>query len=301
MHVWFQLALTRLLIVVGLYAAWCAQSANALSAGTNGWGVAVASGVTEYYSSPGAACKRMFDVYAWPGATFLGYQNGIRWYIKKCLWNRNGGLGPLPASVSFSCKSGYTHLPSWTCVKTNESQPIFNGCTINNGGNKNDQTDQPIDIITGAKLFRTVDFRTADGSLLLERVYNSRSYSGSAYFNVSVAAPLGLGNYWKFWFQHELLFNADFPYNLEVDLGNGLPLPFMRASSGAMTPRKWFAAGPKNQTGYRMELVGSWPVNPADIALSSSQWKFYDPEDRVWTFQTFLNASNGKYLQGRPT
>jgi len=26
----------------------------------------------------------------------------------------------------------------------------------------------------------------------------------------------------------------------------------------------------------------------------------YDPEDRVWTFQTIFSASSGKYLQGRP-
>jgi len=208
-------------------------NANAFSDGTNGWGVAVAPGVTEWYSSPGAACRRQFDVYAWPGSTFLGYDESVKWTIKKCSWIRFHNNGSFPATVSFSCKSGYSPLPGGTCVKTLESQPVFqDDCTINNGGNINVHSKNPIDIITGAKLFRAVDFKTTDGSLLLERVYNSRSYSGSAYSTVAVAAPVGLGVYWKFWFQHELLFSKDFPYNLEIDLGDGLSLPFVREASG---------------------------------------------------------------------
>jgi hypothetical protein len=318
LHVFFRFDLLVIVVPVtaGFYSVLHTQSANALSAGTNGWGVAVASGVTEYYSSPGAACKRMFDVYAWPGFTFLGYEDGPRWYIKHCSWSRNGGLGPLPASVSFSCKSGYTYLLGPTCVKTNELQPIFpddrsekdscgntagaDGYGFNNDANLGYRTKNPIDVITGAKIFRAIDFKTADGSLRLERIYNTRSYSGSYYRALSVGVPVGLGNYWKFWFQHEILFNKDFPYNLEVDLADGLAVAFKRLSSGAMDRQSWGGPGPKNQTGYRMELVGSWPANPSDIALSSSQWKFYDPEDRIWTFQTFLNVNTGKYLQGRP-
>jgi RHS repeat-associated protein len=272
--------------------------------------------VSECFGSPGAACKRQFDAYAWPGATFNGYEEGVKWYVKKCSWNRNSNFGPFPATVSYSCKSGYVFLPGGTCVKQGESLAIFSddgsakdtcdntagasGYAYNNGSSRGFRSDNPIDILTGAKLFRTVDFKTADSSLLLERIYNTRRYSGSYFYDQTVGAPVGLGKYWKFWFQHEILFNKSFPYKLEVDLGDGLTLPFQRASSGAMIPHAWWPAGPKNQTGYRLELVGSWPANPSDIQLSSSQWKFYDPQDRVWTFQTFLDPYNGKYLQGRP-
>ena len=64
-------------------------------------------------------------------------------------------------------------------------------------------------------------------------------------------------------------------------------------------PRYW-GDGPRNQTDYTLAFVGTWPSNPADVLTSSSQWIMHDPQDRVWTFQTFPDPGTGTYRVGRP-
>ena len=67
-----------------------------------------------------------------------------------------------------------------------------------------------------------------------------------------------------------------------------------------MDPDTW-PVGPRYQTDYTLAFVGTWPSNPADVLTSSSQWTMHDPQDRVWTFQTFQDPASGLYRVGRPT
>jgi len=169
----------------------------------------------------------------------------------------------------------------------------------NNGAQQAPQTKNPIDITTGAKLFNIEDFRTADGSLTLNRLYNSRSYSGSR--NEILSQPVGLGTNWRFWFQHEIQLNFSTAARAEVETADGGSYPFSKNSSGGMDPDWWpYPTGAIYQFDYHLAFVGTWPSDPAQVLNSSSQWTVTDPQDRVWTFQTLLDPASGKYRVGRP-
>jgi RHS repeat-associated protein len=174
-----------------------------------------------------------------------------------------------------------------------------NSCdAVNGGANSTPQTAHPIDITTGAKLFRAQDFVSADGSLDVMRFYNSRSFSGS--YNEMAGLPAGLGVNWRLSFQHELHLNYSTGQRVQFIAADGATYAFNKNSSGGMdadVPDY----GLRYQTDYRVELVGTWPTNNADILNSSSQWKVYDEDDAVWTFQTIQDPVTGKYLAGRPT
>ncbi|WP_334364372.1 RHS repeat-associated core domain-containing protein [Bradyrhizobium sp. AZCC 1578] len=167
----------------------------------------------------------------------------------------------------------------------------------NNGGNEVPCTIRPIDLMTGSKLFRVVDFATADGSLSLERVYNSMSYGNN--FAASARAPWGIGQGWRFSFQHELHFDSSSPY-VELETAEGSSLRFTGSTSGTFTASQHGYSLP-TQTDYTLEFVGAYPSTWANVLAASTQWRVRDSKDRVWTFQTYLYPASGKYVIALPT
>jgi RHS repeat-associated protein len=275
------------------------RSASAFSGGTLGWCGPAPGGGSHCSASVGAECAWQFSAWAWPGGTYTGYTIASNWYSASCNWIRHGG-GPAGSVAFFSCATGYTATANGTCVLPNEDATVqkTDQCgNFDNTGQKADKTNKPIDIITGAKLFDVVDFKTADGSLLLERVYNSWSYSGSR--NEMQSVPIGLGTNWRFWFQHEIQLNGSTGARAELETADGGSYPFSKNAAGGMDPDTW-AVGPRMQTDFTLAFVGTWPANPADVLNSSSQWIVHDPQDRVWTFQTFQDPATGTYRVGRP-
>jgi RHS repeat-associated protein len=293
--------LVCLIVFAGAFSLLQPVRSFAFSGGTSGWCGPVPGGGVHCSASAAAECAWQFSTWAWSDATYNGYEISANWSNAACKWTRGPSGGPAGSEASFSCASNYTYAQSGICVRDNEYTiiPTTDRCgTFNNGGQTSARTGRPIDLVTGAKLFDVVDFRTADGSLLLERYYNSRSYSGSR--NETQSIPIGLGINWKFSFQHEIQLNHSTGARAELETADGGSYAFDKDSSGSdMIPHP-AAIGPRYQTDYTLAFVGTWPSDPADVLLSSSQWRVTDPEDRVWIFQTFQDPATGTYRVGRP-
>ena len=197
------------------------------------------------------------------------------------------------------------------CVLLAESQPVTNAraCSANNGGTPVAETQNPIDIFTGSKAFSLVDFETADGSLRLRRVFAGLPYGGAPYHDpagtgtVQVpAAPLGLAN-WFFDFQYELQIGGAWTGSkpvLVVFAPFGGSYAFQRQTSGEMVPYVNPTIYPLPQTDYTLSFVGTWPSDLSTITSASTMWKLTDPDDNVWTLQTFQDPVSGLYNIARP-
>ncbi len=214
--------------------------------------------------------------------------------------------------VWFDCNSGYTRVP-YDCIKTDEyvenrviklgggsapnSKPGPQSCGLgaNNGGSRAPTTSHPIDIMTGSKLLEVRDFATADGSLSLDRFYNSISYGNQ--HDILRRAPWGVGQGWRFTFQHELHLYEYIEY-AELATPQGSALRFRR-SSGVFSPYQGGYASPQ-QTDYKLEFVGTYPGSWSAVLASSSQWKITDSDDNVWLMQTYQEAPSGKYFTALP-
>jgi RHS repeat-associated protein len=289
-----------------------ARKASAQTTGTLGWyTVLLPTGTGGYFSTAMAACRAQFDAYAWPNATFNGPKDSLHWYTKSCEWTRHGG-GPLGGTVTFYCATGYAALPSGVCIDQNlnvemriTEDSAGRSCgqgtpsvgTQNKGGNASGSTSHPIDLMTGAKTFRFRDFETADGALVLERVYNSLSYAAEP--AVMKRLPWGIGNGWRFTFQHEIhLYTSAYA---ALATAEGGAYGFKRDN----TTGAWLADNYGNtirrQTDYELAFVGTYPASWSTVVAAPSQWSMRDAQDRVWLFQTYLNASTGKYDIGLPT
>lgn len=281
------------------------QPANAAATGYRGWCTGLpplGSGNVACFPDPMAACQAQFEAWAWiPPATFVGYTDTAVWSSKGCAWDRNQFGGPLPGGVSFECQLGYKALANGTCVNEQENIPVIppdDDCgNAENGNFKAARTPNPIDVLSGAKLFQAEDFRTADNSLILERLYNSRTYSGTK--GSMFREAVGLGNNWRFAFQLELHISGSVDW-LEVLAPNGTNHPFTRNSSGAYVPDGWPTGGPRFRADYTVEYQGTWPSTPNNILLSSSQWKVRDAQDRTWILQTIADPITTNYRVARP-
>jgi RHS repeat-associated protein len=288
------------LVLSFTYIALPSQDALAYSGGTKGWcgGLPpLGSGLSACASDPDTACDQQFSAWAWqPGATNKGARDSFRWDVKACDWDRGPGGGPAGSLVNFDCAQGYYPQPNGTCVQDAEQMPVTPVCQCD--ADPSPKTTRPIDIKSGAKFFRFEDFRTADGSLVIERLFNSRSYGGTV---VQIAqAALGLGANWRLGFQHEIGLDPNNGGRLELETADGGSYPFYKGDSGLQLYAGNWKYGPPRQNMYKMEYVGSWPANTADILNASSQWKMTDPNDAVWIFQTIQDPTIGNYRTGRP-
>jgi RHS repeat-associated protein len=270
-----------------------------------GWCTPLGANNGACYPDPLTACSAQWAYYA-PTQAFGGYTDTQYWYSKACHWSVHLGVIQ-PAGVTFECPSGYTRVAAnlGSCVLTNENlqeRPQTNPCTgVNNGATPNPQTGFPIDILTGSKFFRVTDFSTANGSLKLERFYQSIAYGGQTF--IMTKLPYQIGGGWRFSFQNELQFDTsgwlNGGYYLELETANGGSFGFTYSRVyGNFSPYQpdYSTA----QTDYSLQLVGTWPSNPATMMSESTQWTVHDPEDRVWLFQTYLNPLSNYYDIAHP-
>jgi RHS repeat-associated protein len=251
-----------------------------------------------------SACQRQHDAYA-PLQPFYGYTDSTNWYTKTCNWHTGIGIVS-PTIVQFNCATGYNRMPSEVCFKSTENfqqreATSDNSCggSMNNGGDGVKRTSGPIDILTGAKIFKVTDFETADGALKLQRTYNSLPYGGGGPY--MWREPIGLGRLWRFQFEHELHIHPSFssgaPY-VELETAYGASLLFKENAPSTTLLVYYYNNTP--QTDYTLEFVGSWPANLPDVLTMSTQWRLHDADDTVWILQTFLDPGSGKYIVARP-
>ena len=253
------------------------------------------------YGSPMSACAAQAASYA-PTETFEGYTDSDFWSSKNCQWTTHFGT-ILPASTSFQCDSGYTGRPPGVCVPTNANfqlRPYCNCGSANNGGYPSLATGWPIDILTGAKMFRATDFSTADGSLKLERFYASSEYGGIPW--IMSKTPASIAGNWRFWFQRELqLGNSGGSWSqyaeLETADGGSFAFSYNRTYSFMAPYQPDYSTV---QTDYTLGFVGTWPSNLSTVTSASSEWTVHDPDDSVWLFQTYLNPIDGIYDIAHP-
>ena len=94
-------------------------------------------------------------------------------------------------------------------------------------------------------------------------------------------APLGIGNGWRFTFQHELQLYQSSAF-VELETADGGSYEFTR-SGGVWVPYVHGYSLTK-QTDYTVDFVGTFPASWSAVLSASTQWQVRDPEDRVWLF-----------------
>jgi RHS repeat-associated protein len=277
-------------------------SVTPAAAQNGGWCTALMGG-SGCYGDPMAACEAQWASYA-PSETFEGFTDSSVWSVKNCQWTTHLGT-ILPATTWFQCNSGYTGRPPGACLETNANfqlrlpptdPPPYCDCgSVNGGGTPMLRTSGPIDILTGAKMFRATDFSTADGSLKLERFYASSEYGGIPW--IMSKTPASIAGNWRFWFQRELQLD-------NTGDGWGQYAELETASGGSFAfsySRTWSVMQPYQpdystvQTDYTLGFVGTWPSDLSTVISASTQWTVHDPDDSVWLFQTYLNPIDGTY------
>lgn len=110
-------------------------------------------------------------------------------------------------------------------------------------------------------------------------------------------APLGIGNGWRFTFQHELQLYQSSAF-VELETADGGSYEFTR-SGGVWVPYVHGYSLTK-QTDYTVDFVGTFPASWSAVLSASTQWQVRDPEDRVWLFQTYLDPATNKYGIAHP-
>jgi RHS repeat-associated protein len=281
------------------------------AAQNGGWCTALMGG-GGCYGDPMAACDAQWGSYA-PSETFLGYSDSAYWNSKNCQWTTHLGT-ILPATTWFQCNSGYTARPPGVCMKNNANfqlrqppppppspPPIPCNCdSANNSASPMPRTKNPIDLLTGSKVFRVTDFSTADGSLKLERFYASIEYGGVTW--IMSKTPDAIAGSWRFWFQREL--DLTYSYGAwsryaEIETADGGSFGFSYSNTWSVM-QPYLPDYGTVQTDYTLSFVGSWPSNLDTVITSSTQWTVHDPDDSVWLFQTYLDPRSGNYDIGHP-
>lgn len=297
-------ALLRLAILTVILAGGLAftSSPSQAQGASEGWCTTVGAGMSACFTSPGAACQAQHQAYA-PNVQFYGYTDyGNSWTSKLCQWKTGSGI-PNPTLVQFRCANTFSwkRRPPGRCVSIYEDYPA-NSCNANNGGSGASfpSTPNPVDILTGSKTLRKVDFETADGALRLSRNYASIPFSGVTSGLIDI--PKGAAN-WYFDFEFELQIGDGWNAStkiLTVTTPDGQGLTFKRETSGAMVPNIT-STYPLPQTDYLLSFVGTWPANLTTIRNASTEWQLSDTKGNVWTLETFADPVSGQYKIARPT
>jgi hypothetical protein len=270
-----------------------APPATALPTGTLGWCTAVrAPGPKECgFASSFQACERQHESFA-PSQPFYGAEPfGTKWSDNRCRWKTGAGI-IAPTIVQFECEGGAKPTAPW-----NGEAPPTDDCQ-NKGATPLGATPNSIDLVSGAKRFRAIDYSTADGALSLARSYTTLLAAGSP--SKLAAVPLGLAN-WRFWFQVELHLSIDWVSSdvVTVVLPGGRGLSFERQTDGSVTPYT-SATYPLKQTDYTLTFDDAWPADLSTIMDAKTHWTLRGPDDRVWSLETFADVSTGLFTVARP-
>lgn len=251
-------------------------------------------GEYHYFNDPLSACQFAVTI-PFSNAVFKYYEHDIRWDNASCHYTR-AFLPDAQVDVNFFCPSGYEKIAPGVCQSLD--LPLPDECPSNNGGSQSPSTPYPCDILTGAKRFNDSDFELAGSPLRLPRSYSSFGNSGVGFRILSPSQ--GLGN-WVFDFAWELQIGGTFSSSGTVGVlrPGGTLYAFKKQTDGSLKPPT--SPSPLPQTSVTVAFVGSWPSNLATLTQSSSSWTLTDEEGTVWTLQTLLSPSTGKFNIARPT
>jgi hypothetical protein len=274
-----------------------APPAAALPPDTDGWCTAVRHSEDEDdedyecgFASSLQACKRQHESFA-PNQPFYGVRPfGTAWYNNECRWKTGAGIIN-PTIVQFECEGAVKPTAPWNC-----QAPPTDDCQ-NNGATPLGATPNSIDLLSGAKRFRAIDYRTVNGDLILARYYTPLLAAGSP--SKLAAVPLGLAN-WRFWFQPELHLSIDWDsLNVAtVVLPGGRGFSFQRQTDGSMTP--YTSSTYPLKTDYELTFDDEWPADPDTIIDAKTHWTLRGPDDSVWSLETFADVSTGLFTVARP-
>lgn len=216
--------------------------------------------------------------------------------------------------VEFRCAPGYVRVAGGRCASPSEDFRMTNPsrCEANNGGTPNPATPHPIDILTGSKLLRAVDFANVTKSLLLERFFVSGAYAGASdpatglVSAAIVSSPNNLAN-WTFGFSYEVQIPNAWPSPPRVIVLTpaGSAMVFERSSDGTMSPYRP-SSRPLPQTDYQLAFLGTWPSDLASLKTAVSSWRLTGPEGETIFLKTQKQQSadpnsSGPFLRARPT
>lgn len=300
-----------LLAALAILTSFGSQVAHAQSAGVLGW-----KWGTSYYPTAREACYAMWldsSTSSAPRARFIGaIPKATDPFSQTCSWTsfqylcpeetagQPGGCGTgLPASVGFSCATGYRAIAGPLCIKVEDLAP--ERCGPCEAGKPHPAKGNPIALDTGSKIIRAMDFETDDGRLTVSRSFRSKVNGlHSAGDEVGQAPTRGLGGHWNLDFLHELHLGAfsgspggTLGYVAWVD-PRGIAYRFRLQADGSWRPgdsRDYY-----DSNSYKLQFVGLYPASLSTIRTTQTKWKLTDPADTVWEIST-----GPSYLIGRPT
>jgi len=257
--------------------------------GAQGWCTVTGGSGVACLGSADAACRLQMEKFA-PDSTYRGTKPTPRWFIVECDWQTAFGDSG-PSIVQFQCASGYVLQVGGFCPQENYDLQAKWDKSCPKGQPK---TGQPIDLMSGVKMFKADDYTSADGGLSLKRTYQSMPATGLGAL-LATGDPRALAN-WRYDFQYEIQIPDSFVSYRLVTLmtpTNGVSV-FEKQTSGALT------SNDQNnpQTDYQLQFVGTWPSDPTTV---KTYWKMIDSDDGVWLFESFLDTAINRYAVARPT
>jgi len=255
--------------------------------GVRGWCTVAGYQHSECFADPVSACKVQFEHYA-GNTEFYGAEAASRWDIYHCKWKHLPGTS-LPSEADFYCATGFTAVAVGRCVKEDFT---FACCRP---GAPDPYTEHPINLLTGAKVFRTNDYISADGAFSFDRTFVSSPY-GALEVKALRFAQWSMGN-WNAFFDVQLQLPVNFETwsDVTVLLNDGTASAFKRQTDGSY---KTTIAGVVNSM-VKLQFVGTYPGN-SSVLSTSTQWLLTDSRNNIWTLQTRMGPGSTQYNVGKP-
>ena len=253
-------------------------------AGTNGWCVRIESGNDACFGDPNAACAEAHRAWGGPGG-FYGATMTESETFALCHWEYIINYSR-PGGAVFGCASGYLIEAGPRCVL--EQMPA-KPCDCARGALADPWSGHPINILTGAKFFSGRDFATADGSLTVDRFFNTMP--NMAQGNWLSVTKRSMANWFVNFDVQIQLTQIGWDGNKVATVLNpdGTALNYKRQTDGSFA-----AVAPPNSstidTSGSLQFIGTMPADPATVVNAASQWLFTDKNNTIWTLQTYSNA-----------
>ncbi|WP_162149144.1 RHS repeat-associated core domain-containing protein [Asticcacaulis benevestitus] len=216
------------------------------------------------------------------------------WYRKRCTFN-----GFADETQEFHCdewgESGWIARAPGYCVTSNDKEC---DCDANNGSMPVATTPHPINTLTGSKRFSARDFASSDGTLLLDRHYNSRP-NGGVYLIGSTFTSL---RNWTIGYDIQMVIDyhsSPTDAAFKIVYPGGSAQTFKRQSDGSLKPEEQYGSA-TNLTDATLTLTGSWPTADYAFWTSSSTFTLRDRDDNLWTLASYQPAGSGGYNAAHP-